>query len=1043
MSSFRSPPPLTVGVLGPLEVVAGEGEIAIAGARLRALVTRLARAVPDPVSAAALAADLWPDESPADPAAAVRSLVTRLRRLLPPDTIASTPRGYRLAVEPEAVDALRFHRMAAEGRRALRSGDAGTARRSLTEGLGLWRGPALADAPEAVGARAALEEERLAAVEDRAEAALVLGDGAALVASLAEHAAAHPLRERLHAMLFRTMAEAGRGAEALAAYEALRERLADELGADPGAELRAVHLALLEPPAARPHRSTGNLRAPLTSFIGRETEIDQLAQALRGSRLVTLCGPGGVGKTRLATAVAAAQERPAWIAELASVTDPADVPQAVALAVGAAEPELRGRADPLPGATADRLAETFASRPALLVLDNCEHVIAAAAELAERLLLSCPGLTVLATSREPLLIGGETAVPLGPLPAEAAVRLFADRAAAVRPGFTVDASNGAAVAEICRRLDGLPLAIELAAVRLRALEAEQLAARLDDRFRLLTGGPRTAMPRHQTLRAVVAWSWDLLDPGERALAEAASVFGGGLTIESAEALGHALDTLTALADKSILRPTGTGRFHMLETLREYGRERLAEADTLGDARGAHAAYCLDLAERAAPHLRAGDQLEWMARLDAEHDNILAALHFAAAAGDADTAQRIGAAMSVHWMLRGARPEVTAWLETARDTPGEAEPVARAVVTGMAVINRMSCGTFQPDQVLADFERVVAEAGRHRDHPLLALGEPLLHMFTHDHPRSLDDIDARLDHPDPWTRAMLRVMRAMALEDRGEMTAMREDLRRAVAGFRGVGERFGLQQALAWLGQADLMFGDTAAGSAALEEAIALQRTLSPGTAAVRNRTVAAGARLMEGRVDAARAELEAIVDDAESEGEHPQAGRQVLYAHLALGDLARSEHRLDDADAHYEAAEWPIGSQSRRSSAIPPQWRVLAARARALLTIARGDTGAAASFLDEAVANALEAMDMPVVAKAAVAAAALLAAEGRDAEAAALLGAADRLRGAPDRSDLDAVRVEEALRERLGAAAFEAAAGAARAGDRESALALLDQTRRR
>ncbi|SDE37836.1 AfsR/SARP family transcriptional regulator [Glycomyces harbinensis] len=1081
---------LRVGVLGPLAVGSAEGPVEVAGARLRALLTRLARSAGQPVTAETLAAAVWPEDGPADPASAVRSLVTRLRRLLPPDAIASIPGGYRLDVEPDAVDALLFRRLASEGRFALRSGDCASARRLLADALDLWRGPALADTPDARSAIAALEEERLTALEDRAEAELAAASGEpaatggsrsgptgapphlsgataehapavaprdpvagtsssvpdpsdihALLPLLAEAAASHPLRERLHALLFRALRACGQSAEALSRYETLRHRLADELGADPGAELQAVHLLLLEPetPPTPPARNRGNLRSSFTSFVGRETEIGQITAALDASRLVTLRGPGGVGKTRLATTVASAAPVTTWIVELAPIADPDLVARAAAEAIGAFDNTFDDgeSARRAPADTLDLLTETLAARPALLVLDNCEHVIDAAADLADQLLGRCPNLRILATSREPLAITGETVCQIGPLDPEAAVRLFTDRAAAARPESIVDDKD--AVADLCDRLDGLPLAIELAAAKLRTLEFPQLAERLGDRFLLLTGGSRTALPRHQTLRAVVAWSWDLLDPAERELAEAASVFGGGISIEAAEWLGGSLETLTALADKSILQPSRAGRFLMLETLREFGQERLAEAGRLVKAHEAQAAYALDLAERAQPHLRSADQLVWMHRLEAERGNLLAGFHFAVGAGDADTAVRLSSAMCLYWLYTGARPEVSGWLETALAVPGPAPEDERVVVHGMAVVNRMLCGSFQADAVLADFELVVREAAPFPDHPLLVIAEPLFRMFIDDHDAGLAAIEARMSHPDPWVRAVMWMLRALLLEDRGEMTAMRVDLARAASGFRKVGDRFGLYHSLNWLAQIGLMFGDLEPAIEALEDSIALQRQLSPGATAVQTRTILASALMRQGRNAEARTALDAIVAEAEADGDDPSSARQALFAHLGLGDLARLEGRLEDAETHYAAAVW---LREDSGGIVPPQWNALMSRARILTALAQGNAEEARRDLSLAVEQGMEALDMPVLAKVAVAAAALAAFEGDDTAAARLLGAADQLRGAPDRFDIDAAVLERGLRDRLGVVAYDAAVRAGRDLERDAALALLDRLRR-
>jgi len=473
--------------------------------------------------------------------------------------VESFPTGYRLAVAAETVDAVRFEALALAGREQL-GRDPGRARALLGEALALWRGPALADAGGAgfaAPAVARLDGLRLQALEDRVEADLTAGATDRLVAELEELVAAHPLSERLGAQLLRALALQGRQADALGAYERLRARLADELGIDPSPELQAVHVAVLRgelapkapattptgplqtvPDGPPPATARTNLRAPITSFVGRGDDLTRIMTAFAGARLVTLTGPGGAGKTRLAAEAGARllERMPdgVWIVELGSVVDPVDLPQAVLSLFGARELRLLAT----PGTAAvpplDRLVEALGGRELLLVVDNCEHLVAAAAALVDHLLARCPRLSVLATSREPLGIAGEVLHPVGPLavpeedvsPAEAlaspAVRLLADRGAAARPGFAVDQATVGPVLRICRALDGMPLAIELA------------AARLDDRFRLLADGRRPVAGRHQTLRAVIDWSWELLGGAEQVLLRRLSVFAGGATLEAAE-----------------------------------------------------------------------------------------------------------------------------------------------------------------------------------------------------------------------------------------------------------------------------------------------------------------------------------------------------------------------------------------------------------------------------------------------------------------------------------------------------------------------------
>ncbi|MFE2144549.1 ATP-binding protein, partial [Streptomyces sp. NPDC059456] len=429
----------------------------------------------------------------------------------------------------------------------------------------------------------------------------------------------------------------------------------------------------------------GNLRVRLTSFVGREDDIRVIGEDLGRARLVTLLGPGGAGKTRLSQEAAehAAQAWPdgVWFVELAPVDDPEDVAEAALTALGARETKLRGgAAEELRALTErtgdqplERLAEHCARRRMLLILDNCEHVIGASAELAEELLARCPGVRILATSREPLGVPGEFLRPVEPLPDPVALRLLGERGAAARPGFRTDDDPGAA-AEICRRLDGLPLAIELAAARLRLLTPRQIADRLDDRFRLLTGGARTVLPRQQTLRAVVDWSWDLLDAPERAVLRRLSVFAGGCDLPAAEAVcddPDTLDVLGSLVDKSLVvvaapGPEGTGmRYRLLETVAEYAAERLAEAD--GDRAAAerrHLTYYRELARTTEPLLRGRSQREATRRFAAEYENLRTALRRAIAARDTDEVLCLVHSLAWYWTMHDLRTESRHWSTAA-------------------------------------------------------------------------------------------------------------------------------------------------------------------------------------------------------------------------------------------------------------------------------------------------------------------------------------------------------------------------------------------
>ncbi|GLX48416.1 hypothetical protein Shyhy01_13660 [Streptomyces hygroscopicus subsp. hygroscopicus] len=443
-----------------------------------------------------------------------------------------------------------------------------------------------------------------------------------------------------------------------------------------------------------PWGGQGNLPARLTSFVGREADLAALGTDLETARLVTLLGPGGAGKTRLSQEAAEAVRHTVrdgvWLAELAPVDDPDAVPQAVLTAIGARETVLHGAGaegmravvdghDPV-----DRLVEHCARRRMLIVLDNCEHVIEAAARLAERLLARCPELTVLATSREPLGVPGELVRPVEPLPEPVALRLFAERGAAARPGFRVE-DDREACAEICRRLDGLPLAIELAAARLRMLTPRQIADRLDDRFRLLTSGSRTVLPRQQTLRAVVDWSWDLLDADERDVLARLSVFAGGCDLAAAEAVCGpvALDALGSLVDKSLVvaapSADGTMRYRLLETVAEYATERLAQTGRRGEAERAHLTYYRELARTTDPLLRGPGQRAAIDRFQLEYENLRVALRHAVAARDEQEGLGLVLSLVWFWQMRDQRLEARTWCREVMALGPDpfAEPVRRA------------------------------------------------------------------------------------------------------------------------------------------------------------------------------------------------------------------------------------------------------------------------------------------------------------------------------------------------------------------------------
>ncbi|WP_225830893.1 BTAD domain-containing putative transcriptional regulator [Streptomyces sp. NK08204] len=691
--------PVRYRLLGSTQALRPDGTLVpVGGARLRALLTVLALRAGRAVPAGVLVDEVWGADPPADAAGALQALVGRLRRALGADAVASADGGYRLVAAPDDIDLGRFDRLTGEGLRALADGDPAKAAAVLDDALALWRGPALADLPDGIAEAARWDTRRLDALRARLTAALALGHAEQSLPELTALCDHHPLDEPLQALRLRALRDAGRPAQALAAYEDVRRLLGDRLGSDPGPELRALHTELLTETAvpAEPGApaAPGNLPARLTSFVGREADIEAIGADLRGARLVTLLGPGGAGKTRLSQEAAEAVRHTArdgvWLAELAPVDEPDAVPQAVLTAIGARETVLHGGGVETMRAVADwddpvdRLVEHCARRSMLIVLDNCEHVVEAAARLVEHLLARCPQLTVLATSREPLGVPGELVRPVEPLPEPVALRLLSDRGASARPGFRVE-DDPEACAEICRRLDGLPLAIELAAARLRMLTSRQIADRLDDRFRLLTSGSRTVLPRQQTLRAVVDWSWDLLDADERDVLSRLSVFAGGCDLVAAEAVcgPAALDALGSLVDKSLVvaAPSADGamRYRLLETVAEYAAERLAATGRRPEAERAHLTYYRELARTTDPLLRGPEQRAAIDRIQLEYENLRTALRHAVALGDEQEGLCLVLSLLWFWLMRDQRIETRTWCREVMTLGPDpfSEPVRRA------------------------------------------------------------------------------------------------------------------------------------------------------------------------------------------------------------------------------------------------------------------------------------------------------------------------------------------------------------------------------
>ncbi|WP_312033726.1 BTAD domain-containing putative transcriptional regulator [Actinoplanes sp. TBRC 11911] len=1070
---------LRVTLLGTFAVCRGDTAVPLPGARLRGLLTRLALAGGRAVPPGVLIDALWPEEDLGSPVNALQSLVSRLRKLLgAADAVVQVEGGYRLDVTDDAVDALRFERLAADGRERLRTGDARSAAALLAEAVALWAAAgtsaatadtsaAMADTIAAVAPAVAARLARVAtdAGADLAEAELALGDAAAAGTRLTALLAEQPADERVAALLMDALAAQGRQAEALDLYERVREELADRLGADPGAALRERHTRLLraEPAPAEPAPSTGNLPASLTSFIGRDDDLARIDTLLAAGRLVTVVGPGGAGKTRIALEAGRRHRHEyrdgTWLIDLSAVTESSKVAGAVLADIGLRgsalfEGRMRVGDDEL-----DVLADQLSGRESLLLVDNCEHLIDAVAYVVEALLRRCSGLRVLATSREPLAVDGESLVPLGSLALPsvddgvvqarrtASVRLFTERAAAVRPGFDVDDRTLGDVLQVVRGLDGMPLALELAAARLRTLTLADLAAGLSDRFRLLTTGSRTALPRHRTLRAVIAWSWELLGPHERTVAERVSVLPGGVTPASATAVcggtdvpaAEIADLLAALVDKSLLQLSPEpGRYRMLETLREYGIERLAERGELNAVRDLAAHHLARLVARRDPQLRGAGQLDALREMAAEYDNALAALRHLCDSGDGVGAITLGMNLSWYWQMFGRHQEATYWLGEVLALPGAERTPVRDSAEAVLLLNQIgSRSAAAVEAVQASEAQLRERAERLLTYSALpAFGSALAAVslfFPREVERALVIIDRLIEGPDVWLSGLAHMFRAQVFENEGNLDQVRLDVDAALDCFTRAGDRWGVATALPMRALMRQYDGDLDGALGDLNEARANARefgSLSLGDEIfIDMRWI--DLHMRRGDEDQALAVLETARDRslrASSPEMDVLVSAMEATVLLQVGELDRAEELLRRADAGMTSGV-PFGGDHGRA---------LVHAAWSWLSLKRGDPARAEDALAAAYAAAVETRDMPIMSMVAVAAAAVAQAHGRHRDVAFLLGAAARLRGTHDLSDL---RIKEMLGRSRDALGEDASAEAYQTGwqlDSKAASAQID-----
>ena len=1006
-------------MLGPLAVWSSDGRpVRIPELKVRALLAELVAGAGRAVPPDRLIDHLWPERLPANPMNALQAKVSQLRRAFDnaePGSrwmVRALPDGYRLDVHLDAFDAGRFETQLAKAEkltspraRAVLLGDA----------LALWRGPVLADFADEEFVRpvaARLDELRLTALELRAEARLALGEHGLLADELGDLVARHPLRERLRAAHLRALYRAGRQSEALAGYRDLHEQL-DAIGVTPSPELVELHRAILtqDPTLHATAAPPTNLPHPLSGLIGRADAIRDVRERLAGHRLVTLTGPGGVGKTRLALATAheLVDDFPegVWLVELGTL--PAGATRETVDELVAAVLDIRDEQH-------GRLTEAVRAKRMLLVFDNCEHVVDAVAELAAELLAAAPDLRVLATGQVPLDLAGEVLWPVPPLPGPSAVELFVARAAAGVPGFALDEHNAATIAALCGRLDGIPLALELAATRVRTLGVHEVAARLDDRFRLLAAGRRGAPERQRTLRAVFDWSWDLLEPAERTLLRRMAVFRDGAPEDAIMIVAeNAATMLSPLVDRSLvtvdpwgplvpplgpIQPTIGPRYRLLESVGEYARERLAEAGELLEARRAHHTYFAWLAATADPHLRGPDQREWLRRLDAETANLHAALDHAVAQG---AALPLVNALAWYWVQRGRLREGHRWFEaalvTGADYDDDAVAIARTWRAGFAARLGLDADPVPPADTAASAGRARAEwfvsfalVGIGDQEIATALAERALATF-----RAIGD---------QWGMAAVLSTQARYAFLRSDLPALREQGARSMALFTEVGDQWGRLQATFALGTHAELVGDYEHAAEVHRDGLRMAEELGLWTEVSDKLSALGRIALLTG-------------DHAQADDLHERARQLAVeqgypvgeeYAELGLALSERRQGRLDAAEPRLRKwLEWDrrIGSDIAISLILAEL---------GFLAEQRGDPAAAAELHRESLAAAHLAADVRAVALALEG----LAGASTPDRAARLLGRATELResvGAPlpagERGDTDriAARARAALGE--------------------------------
>jgi predicted ATPase/DNA-binding SARP family transcriptional activator len=948
------------GVLGPLVAVRDGVPLELGGPRQRAVLARLLLAGGRALPLDTLVDEVW-ETVPDTAVKTAQKYVSQLRSVLGTAMVRTVGRGYAVDLDDATLDADRFERLLADG--------------EAEAALALWRGEpldGLPDLPFVTAERTRLTELRAGAAELRLQHLLDAGRHELVVPEAAQLFARQPARERLCALLMLALYRCGRQEEALETFRCHRARLADELGLEPGADLAALEVSILhqdaglDPPTRGPAPATGNLPRPVSSFVGRERDVARVIAGLGGHRVVTLTGPGGVGKTRLAveTGARVAADHPAgvWFVDLGAIADPGLIAHSLVGALGLADQPDQDDEETVLAALRHR-------EPLLLLLDNCEHLADRCAALADRIARGCPGVRVLATSRRPLGIDGECVLPVAPLPDGDARRLFADRA---RLAGTPEAeTTAAAVAEVCRAVDGLPLALELAAGQMRALGPEALTAHLDERL-TFESSRFDAPARQRTLQDMVAWSWALLPPATQRFFARLGVFAATFTLDAAAAVcgeGSPRRHLARLVEHSLLvrEPAADGgapRYRLLDTLRLFALEKLRAAGEVDRRRRAHAVHHLQRMRTAGAHLYGPDELRWSAAVEAEEPNLHAALSWAAR-HDRRLALQLGLAAWPYWEQRWRERFAIAYLAGVVDPPGPPVP-ARLRAWGLAALAWLASNPGESPQSTRWGEQAVDLFREHGDEVGLATALVALGA-AHGNGGALDAAQACAEEGQALAERLgNRQLLAYALYTRYFIASRRGDFAEAV--------RFGRAELAEW----------TAVGSER-GQALALRHV----ALAVRHQGD------LEQSADLCRAALTLFrrIGDTAS----------VAHVQTTQADLARLRGDLDEAEARYTEALDELRRVGDRRCTASTYKNV------ALVASARGDHDRALPLFRDAVRLRLELGDTAGLAECFEGLAAALAATGRTAEARALLDAADerrRVSGAAASAEDDRLRMQ-------------------------------------